>query len=95
MPSSATPSPPAAGAAAPATRDSGPAPSTTALLVLAMLADARLPTGAHAHSAGLEPAIHAGLLTPTPSPTPGARESNPVTPATPTPGARESNPVGP
>lgn len=34
-----------------------------ALLVLAMLADARLPTGAHAHSAGLEPAVLAGLLT--------------------------------
>jgi urease accessory protein len=30
-------------------------------LVLAMLADARLPTGAHAHSAGLEPAILGGL----------------------------------
>ncbi|WP_242452513.1 urease accessory protein UreF [Rhodococcus rhodnii] len=30
-------------------------------LVLAMLADARLPTGGHAHSAGLEPAILAGL----------------------------------
>lgn len=34
-----------------------------ALLVLAMLADARLPTGAHAHSAGLEPAVLGGLLT--------------------------------
>ncbi len=30
-------------------------------LVLAMLADARLPTGAHAHSAGLEPAVLGGL----------------------------------
>lgn len=30
-------------------------------LVLAMLADARLPTGSHAHSAGLEPAVIAGL----------------------------------
>lgn len=30
-------------------------------LVLAMLADARLPTGSHAHSAGLEPAILGGL----------------------------------
>ncbi|RKT76773.1 urease accessory protein [Terracoccus luteus] len=30
-------------------------------LVLAMLADARLPTGSHAHSAGLEPAVLAGL----------------------------------
>lgn len=30
-------------------------------LVLAMLADARLPTGSHAHSGGLEPAVIAGL----------------------------------
>ncbi len=30
-------------------------------LVLMMLADARLPTGAHAHSAGLEPAVLQGL----------------------------------
>ena len=30
-------------------------------LVLAMLADARLPTGSHAQSAGLEPAVLAGL----------------------------------
>ncbi|MEO7448374.1 MAG: urease accessory UreF family protein [Humibacillus sp.] len=30
-------------------------------LLLAMLADARLPTGSHAHSAGLEPAVLAGL----------------------------------
>ncbi|MCU1538162.1 MAG: Urease accessory protein UreF-like protein [Humibacillus sp.] len=36
-----------------------PAPSPD--LVLAMLADARLPTGSHAHSAGLEPAVLAGL----------------------------------
>jgi urease accessory protein len=32
-------------------------------LVMALLADARLPTGGHAHSAGLEPAIAAGLTT--------------------------------
>ncbi|WP_251141000.1 urease accessory protein UreF [Cellulomonas dongxiuzhuiae] len=44
----------------------------SALLVLAMLADARLPTGAHAHSAGLEPAVQAGLLTA--HATPPARE---------------------
>jgi len=49
--------------------------ASRALLVLAMLADARLPTGAHAHSAGLEPAVQAGLLT-TPSPT--AREVDPA-----------------
>lgn len=54
-------------------REVGPAPHASALLVLAMLADARLPTGAHAHSAGLEPAVQSGLLTPTP-PAPGARE---------------------
>lgn len=30
-------------------------------LVFALLADARLPTGSHAHSAGLEPAVLAGL----------------------------------
>lgn len=34
---------------------------TSSDLVLAMLADARLPTGSHAHSAGLEPAMMAGL----------------------------------
>ncbi|WP_249670768.1 MULTISPECIES: urease accessory protein UreF [Cellulomonas] len=44
-------------------RDVDPATGPAALLVLAMLADARLPTGAHAHSAGLEPAVQAGLLT--------------------------------
>lgn len=34
---------------------------TSPELVLALLADARLPTGSHAYSAGLEPAIAAGL----------------------------------
>lgn len=37
-----------------------PAPPV-AHLVIAMLGDARLPTGAHAQSAGLEPAVQAGL----------------------------------
>jgi urease accessory protein len=37
--------------------------STEPELVMALLADARLPTGSHAHSAGLEPAIAAGLTT--------------------------------
>ncbi len=37
------------------------APSSLPDLVLAMLADARLPTGSHAQSAGLEPAVQAGL----------------------------------
>ncbi|CUR56762.1 Urease accessory protein UreF [metagenome] len=36
-------------------------PRPSPQLVLAMLADARLPTGAHAHSAGLEPAVLAGV----------------------------------
>lgn len=34
---------------------------TSQPLLLAMLADARLPTGAHTQSAGLEPALRAGL----------------------------------
>lgn len=38
-----------------------PPSSPVSHLVLAMLADARLPTGAHAQSAGLEPAVQAGL----------------------------------
>ncbi|SFK17513.1 urease accessory protein UreF [Cellulomonas sp. KH9] len=49
----------------PPAREVDPATGPAALLVLAMLADARLPTGAHAHSAGLEPAVQAGLLTTT------------------------------
>jgi len=52
----------------PPVRASSRSTDASALLVLAMLADARLPTGAHAHSAGLEPAVQAGLLTPPPSP---------------------------
>ncbi len=43
----------------PATSASSPVASPD--LLLAMLADARLPTGSHAHSAGLEPAVLAGL----------------------------------
>lgn len=38
-----------------------PAQRVSPDLVLALLADARLPTGSHAHSAGLEPAVMAGL----------------------------------
>ncbi len=34
---------------------------TTALLMMTLLGDARLPSGGHAHSAGLEPAVRAGL----------------------------------
>ncbi|UZN05241.1 urease accessory protein UreF [Cellulomonas sp. S1-8] len=58
-----------------------------------MLADARLPTGAHAHSAGLEPAVQAGLLTPPrprevdPAPHPPAREQS----SSPHPPAREQS----
>lgn len=36
-------------------------PLTAAELVMLMLADARLPTGGHTQSAGLEPAVRAGL----------------------------------
>ncbi|MBD7917277.1 Urease accessory protein UreF-like protein [Cellulomonas sp. Sa3CUA2] len=59
----------------------------SALLVLAMLADARLPTGAHAHSAGLEPAVQAGLLTPAPPLTGGRGTGHPATRTPPATGA--------
>ena len=39
-------------------------PAVSQDLILALLADARLPSGAHTQSAGLEPALRAGLPPP-------------------------------
>jgi urease accessory protein len=59
VPPPTAPPPWAAPAAAPTAHAATPVISQD--LLLALLADARLPTGAHTQSAGLEPALRAGL----------------------------------